>query len=148
MGEAKQLAGGHHYIVISSDNHAGADLLDYKPFLARKWHEEFDAWAAEYTNPWDFVDPRLMKDDFDVAETELLTGAASWHSALNWDSERRLEHMDLDGVTGEVIFPNTAPPFMPGSPSHSVRSAALHPAECTPGRRCFRQSGRDRGIPP
>jgi predicted TIM-barrel fold metal-dependent hydrolase len=107
--------GNDRYIVISSDNHAGADVLDYKPYLEQKWHEEFDVWAAHYTNPWDFVDPRLTKEGFELESDALLTGAASWHSSLNWDSAKRLEHMDLDGVVGEVIFPNTAPPFMPGS---------------------------------
>jgi hypothetical protein len=66
---AEQLTGDHHYIVISSDNHGGADILGYKPYLAAKWHEEFDAWAASYTNPWDFVDPRLKRDDFRVDKT-------------------------------------------------------------------------------
>ncbi|MEV6927355.1 amidohydrolase family protein [Dactylosporangium sp. NPDC051485] len=105
----------YRYPVISSDSHAGADLRDYKPFLEKKWHDDFDVWVDAYTNPWDFVDPRLEKDGFDFGDEEILTGAASWHSALSWDSERRISHMDQDGIAGEVIFPNTAPPFMPGS---------------------------------
>jgi predicted TIM-barrel fold metal-dependent hydrolase len=109
------LPGDHHYIVISSDNHAGADIYGYKPYLEKKWHAEFDEWAANYSNPWDFVDPRLEKEGFELEKETLLTGAASWHSSLNWDSARRIEHMEKDGVVGEVIFPNTAPPFMPGS---------------------------------
>jgi predicted TIM-barrel fold metal-dependent hydrolase len=111
----QELPGSHHYIVVSSDNHAGADLFGYKPYLDKKWHEEFDAWATAYTNPWDFVDPRLADEEYDVAADGLLTGAASWHSSLNWDSARRKQHLAEDGVVGEVIFPNTAPPFMPGS---------------------------------
>jgi predicted TIM-barrel fold metal-dependent hydrolase len=110
-----ELPPDHHYVVISSDSHAGADLLDYKPYLESKWHDEFDAWAASYSNPWDFVDPRLDKPGFDFGETEVLTGAASWHSALSWDSPRRLLHMDEDGVSAEVVFPNTAQPFLSGS---------------------------------
>jgi len=110
-----ELPPDHHYVVISSDSHAGADLLDYKPYLESKWHDEFDAWAASYSNPWDFVDPRLDKPGFDFGETEILTGAASWHSALSWDSPRRLLHMDEDGVSAEVVFPNTAQPFLSGS---------------------------------
>jgi predicted TIM-barrel fold metal-dependent hydrolase len=110
-----ELPPDHHYVVISSDSHAGADLLDYKPYLESKWHGEFDAWAASYSNPWDFVDPRLEKPGFDFGETEVLTGAASWHSALSWDSPRRLLHMDEDGVSAEVVFPNTAQPFLSGS---------------------------------
>ena len=40
------------YTIISIDGHAGADLLDYKPYLASRWHDEFDAWAAAYENPF------------------------------------------------------------------------------------------------
>jgi predicted TIM-barrel fold metal-dependent hydrolase len=111
----QSLDDNHHYIVISSDNHAGADLHGYKPYLEKKWHDEFDEWAAAYSNPWDFVEARTTKDGFELESEELLTGAASWHSSLNWDSAKRLEHMAADGVVAEVIFPNTAPPFMPGS---------------------------------
>ncbi len=114
MSGSEQLPADHHYVVISSDSHAGADIPDYKPYLEKKWHDDFDAWAARYSNPWDFVDPRLEREDFAFGE-ELLTGAASWHSSLSWDSPRRIMHMDQDGVAGEVVFPNTAPPFMPGS---------------------------------
>lgn len=112
---AQRLDDNHHYIVISSDNHAGADLHGYKPYLEKKWHDEFDEWAAAYTNPWDFVESRATKDGFELESEEILTGAASWHSPLNWDSAKRKQHLDADGVVGEVIFPNTAPPFMPGS---------------------------------
>jgi predicted TIM-barrel fold metal-dependent hydrolase len=109
------LAADHHYVVVSSDNHAGADLYGYKPYLDKKWHDEFDAWAGAYSNPWDFVEVRTNRDGFELETEEVLTGAASWHSKLNWDSDRRLQHMDADGIAAEVIFPNTAPPFMPGS---------------------------------
>lgn len=105
----------HHYVVISSDNHAGADLYGYKPYLDSKWHDEFDDWAKNYTNPWDFVETRVTNEGFDIDKEELLTGASSWHSSLNWDSPKRKAHLSADGVVGEVIFPNTAPPFMPGS---------------------------------
>ena len=79
------------YLVISSDGHAGADLLDYKPYLASRWHDEFDAWAQAYSNPF----------------ADLLQATAY----RNWDSERRIAEQDADGVVGEVIYPNTVPPF-------------------------------------
>jgi predicted TIM-barrel fold metal-dependent hydrolase len=109
------LTDDHHYAVVSSDNHAGADLYGYKPYLDKKWHEEFDVWAGQYSNPWDFVEVRAGRNGFELESEEVLTGAASWHSKLNWDGDRRLAHMDEDGIAAEVIFPNTAPPFMPGS---------------------------------
>ena len=65
---AAELPDDHHYVVISSDSHAGADIPDYKPYLEKRWHDDFDVWAANYTNPWDFVDPRLERSDFDFGK--------------------------------------------------------------------------------
>jgi len=79
------------YLVVSSDGHAGADLLQYKDYLPARWHDEFDAWAAAYENPF----------------ADLLQATAY----RNWDSERRLAEADADGVAAEVLYPNTVPPF-------------------------------------
>jgi predicted TIM-barrel fold metal-dependent hydrolase len=92
------------YVVISTDGHCGADLLDYKPYLESKYHEEFDAWAREFADPWDEVDH---------VQVDHRVGVASYTSSYNWDSERRAEHMDSQGIAAEVLFPNTAPPFYP-----------------------------------
>jgi len=32
----------------------------------------------------------------------------------NWDNDRRDADQHADGVVGEVVFPNTVPPFYPG----------------------------------
>ncbi|MFI5041443.1 MAG: amidohydrolase, partial [Acidimicrobiales bacterium] len=64
------------YVIISIDGHAGADLRDYRPYLAREWHDDFDAWADAYVNPWgDLVDPDATR---------------------NWDSDRRLAELYAD----------------------------------------------------
>jgi predicted TIM-barrel fold metal-dependent hydrolase len=84
---------GDRYIVISSDCHAGANMLDYRAYLEARWHDEFDAWAAEYENPFD----DLRNPD----------------AARNWDSDRRTREIEDDGVVAEVLFPNTVPPFFP-----------------------------------
>lgn len=81
------------YTVVSADGHAGADLLDYRPYLESKYHEQFDAWAATYVNPYE----------------DLLHGDAE----RNWDSARRLADLERDGIVAEVLFPNTIPPFYP-----------------------------------
>ena len=79
------------YTVISADAHAGGDIQDYRPYLASRWHDEFDAWAAAYVNPY--------------ADLQAPTAYRSW------DSERRLAENDADGIAAEVLFPNTVPPF-------------------------------------
>jgi predicted TIM-barrel fold metal-dependent hydrolase len=82
-----------HYLVISSDCHAGADLLDYRPYLDAAYRDEFDAWAATFVNPF-----------ADLAEPD---------AVRNWDSARRNSDLDGQGIAGEVLFPNTVPPFFP-----------------------------------
>ena len=81
------------YLIISADGHCGADILGYRPYLEWKYLDEFDAWAANFNNP--FVD--LTQPDAD----------------RNWNSERRLRELESDGVAAEVLFPNTVPPFFP-----------------------------------
>ncbi len=78
-------------LVVSADGHAGAEIGGYRPYLADRWHGEFDAWAAAYENPY----------------ADLLQATAY----RNWDSDRRLAEQDADGVAAEVLYPNTVPPF-------------------------------------
>lgn len=79
------------YTVISCDGHAGADVEDYKPYLAARYHDEFDAWADTYEVPFaDLLAPIRYR---------------------NWESKARLDEHHSDGVVGEVIYPNTVPPF-------------------------------------
>jgi predicted TIM-barrel fold metal-dependent hydrolase len=96
-------AGSNRYTIISSDCHAGADLPDYKPYLESKWHDEFDAWADTYFDGWADIDP----------DSEWKAGVSSFMSPLNWDSNKRLEALETEGIVAEVIFPNTTPPFFP-----------------------------------
>ena len=79
------------YTVISADAHAGGDIADYRPYLAARWHDEFDAWAESYVNPFaDLLAPTAYR---------------------NWDSARRLAENEADGIAAEVLFPNSVPPF-------------------------------------
>jgi predicted TIM-barrel fold metal-dependent hydrolase len=103
------------YVVISADTHAGADLLDYRPYLDREFHDEFDTWASDFSEGWESFDTAQM---FDTAQVEaydenLRVGVASFKSPYNWDSAKRLEHLQRDGIVAEVVLPNTVPPFFP-----------------------------------
>lgn len=81
------------YTVISADCHGGGAIGDYRPYLEARYHDDFDEWQAGFDNP--YAD---LKDD---------------SAARNWDSDRRLAELEADGIAGEVIFPNTIPPFFP-----------------------------------
>jgi len=81
------------YTIISSDTHAGGSHAQYREFLDPRYRDDFDAWRGEYSNPFsDLGDDRRYR---------------------NWDDDMRNSQQDADGVVGEVIFPNTVPPFFP-----------------------------------
>jgi predicted TIM-barrel fold metal-dependent hydrolase len=92
-----------HHIVISADGHAGGNIGDYRPYLERRWHDDFDAWAADYVSPYEDLEGDLGE--------------------RNWDSARRMVDLEADGQAAEVIYPNTVPPFFP-----KVSLAAQPPA--------------------
>lgn len=91
-GEAS-VSSDERYVVISADCHGGGGLLDYREYLPRGLHDEFDAWAATYEIPY-----------------EDMTGP---DGNRNWDSDRRLRELEDDGIVAEVVYPNTIPPFFP-----------------------------------
>ncbi len=81
------------YTVISADTHAGGSHAQYREFLDPRFRDDFDAWRGRYQNPFkDLGDQRRFR---------------------NWDDDMRNSQQDEDGVVGEVIFPNTVPPFFP-----------------------------------
>lgn len=82
-------------VIISADTHAGADIEGYRPYLASRWHDEFDRWSSTFESAW--------------------TDAADDDFVLNHDSDRRVAALEADGISAEVIFPNTYPPFFPGT---------------------------------
>ena len=109
------------YTVISSDCHAGAWVTDYRPYLARRYHDEFDAWAAKYEVPYDD-----------------LTGP---DGNRNWDTDRRLSELEADGIVAEVHLPEHDPAVL------SPRLA--HAASRRPERRRHRAPlGRPAGPQP
>ena len=81
------------YTLVSSDCHAGASHETYRTYLEERYLDDFDAWRAKYKNP--FRD--LQGSDRD----------------RNWNSDRRVAELEADGIVGEVLFPNTVPPFFP-----------------------------------
>ena len=82
-----------HYTIISADCHAGGSHSQYREFLDPAYRDDFDAWRGEYRNPFrDLGDQRKLR---------------------NWDDEMRNGQQEADGVVGEVVFPNTVPPFFP-----------------------------------
>ena len=79
------------YVVISSDTHAGANIAAYREYLDEEHKALFDEWRGTYTNP--------QKQHIGSKKHK------------NWDDAERMRDMETEGVVGEIIFPNTVPPF-------------------------------------
>jgi predicted TIM-barrel fold metal-dependent hydrolase len=79
------------YAVITSDAHAGASIATYRDYLDAKHQQLFDDWRGSYSNP------------------QRAHIGSKKHK--NWDDAERLADMDKEGVAGEILFPNTVPPF-------------------------------------
>jgi predicted TIM-barrel fold metal-dependent hydrolase len=79
------------YTVITADSHAGASVDTYRDYLDAEHRKLFDEWRGGYRNP------------------QLKHIGSKKHK--NWDDSERIGDMDAEGVAGEVIFPNTVPPF-------------------------------------
>ena len=84
-------ASNRPYTIISSDTHAGANIQAYREYLDEEHKQLFDAWRGSYTNP---------------QRTHI---GSKKHK--NWDDVERMRDMETEGVVGEIIFPNTVPPF-------------------------------------
>jgi len=91
------------YIVVSSDCHAGAPLDVYRDYLEASYLVEFDHWAEQFKNPYSDLDDTESRD-----------------YRRNFDGAVRQEDLEGDGIVGEVIFPNTIPPFYVGHPLFSA----------------------------
>ncbi len=99
-----------HHVVISADCHAGADLWDYKNYLEKKYHEQFDEWANEVEERNKMIQATMGdKSTRNVG----VGGDPDKDADRNWNSDRRMREQLADGVIAEVVFPNTLPPFAP-----------------------------------
>lgn len=84
------------YILITADTHAGASVGQYRDYLEARYHDAFDDWRHNSSSG--------EKRD-----------RTSRRKLQNWDREVRTEDQNSQGVVGEVVFPNTVPPFYPKS---------------------------------
>ena len=79
------------YILITADTHAGGSHAQYRDYLDPKYRDQFDEWRGGYKNP----------SQEHYAEKKM----------RNWDLDIRTKDQNSQGVVGEVVFPNTVPPF-------------------------------------
>jgi predicted TIM-barrel fold metal-dependent hydrolase len=147
------------YLLISADCHAGPLPSQAREYVAPTHRAAFDAWLAdaegmlhrraEHTGEAIWGDEAL--GDF-AAEEKVAHGG----TAGAWESKRRLEELEADGVVAEVIFPGgsieTVSPFGSGLMTYQYeQDAALWAEGCRAYNRwladfCAEAPGRRAGV--
>ena len=85
------MADNEPYVLITADTHAGGSHAQYREYLDAEYQSAFDEWRGGYKNPsQEHYGSKKMR---------------------NWDLDIRTEDQNSQGVVGEVVFPNTVPPF-------------------------------------
>ena len=51
------------YTVISADCHGGGAIRDYRPYVPSRLHDDFDAWAGSFDNPYDDLEGEAASGD-------------------------------------------------------------------------------------
>jgi predicted TIM-barrel fold metal-dependent hydrolase len=100
------------YLVISSDGHAGPKPERYRDYLDPQHREEFDRQHAARMAMLEQAGERLEM----AQETEKWAEGKEHGLAGAWDSDRRIEVIDADGVAAEILFVDglterNSPPF-------------------------------------
>lgn len=105
------------YPLISADSHVALPLAGFRPYLDARFHDAFDSYAAargESDGERKEGMLEVFKDAFDDSLTRLK--AFVEHPSLTpdgclglFDPIARLEDLDDQGVTGEVLIPDFAP---------------------------------------
>ena len=95
------------YLLITADSHAGPTPEGYGPYLENKWQADFQDWLKQSEQVAKMM--RQVMGDRSIG----VDGDPDIDGNRNWESARRLREEEADGVVGEVIFPNTSPPFAP-----------------------------------
>lgn len=95
------------YLVITADTHAGASPELYGPYLDSQWQSDYEQWLVQSAE-----DAEIMRKAMGTRSIGV-DGDMQIFGYRNWDSAKRLKETEADGVVGEIVFPNTSPPFAP-----------------------------------
>ena len=100
-------------VLVSSDCHGGAPWEGYRPYLATKYHEQYDAWlgtkfaSEEEAKRWRNA---FFSDEYQE-QFNATAGRRERPSNMGWevpvgDDQARMEQLEGDGVVAEVVFPD------------------------------------------
>jgi predicted TIM-barrel fold metal-dependent hydrolase len=110
-------------MIISSDSHVAPPMADFRPYLEQRYLEEFDAFLHEYEKIGSRnFDPPALSHRVDPEEVQRWIEAVVVPGRLEGarDPAARLEQLGLEGIAGDVLFPDFGRPFeMFGSPTQA-----------------------------
>ena len=116
-------------LIVSSDGHIGPPAERYREYMDLKYVDDFDRWFAEYIPMWmtkgtmagdsakgvEAAGVNMWGEEYQ-REFEERAAKIPWGIEGKWDSAKRLEALDIDGVTSDVMFPDdqssNSPPFL------------------------------------
>ena len=99
---------------ISSDGHASARMEDYREYLEKRYLEEFDEFLVEYRRHGsrNFDPPALLRrTDPEVVDDWKVNMLDSGRADGCWNPQVRLQELEREGITAEVLFPDFGLPF-------------------------------------
>jgi predicted TIM-barrel fold metal-dependent hydrolase len=107
-------------LIVSSDGHVGPPAESYRAYVDPARRADFDDWLTNYVPMW--LATKEKDPDLPVTWSEdykrhwLEQDDVRWGIVGKWDSARRLEALDVDGVSVDLLFPDdqsgNSPPFI------------------------------------
>ena len=93
-----------HYLVISSDCHAGLPNVQYREYLDPEYRDVFDQSLVAR----EALDAEMREHGACATRSSPRSGKRENEEGLRggWDAARRDKELDADGVAGEIIFPD------------------------------------------
>lgn len=91
------------YLIIAADSHAGLPTEQYRGYLEKKYHPQFDEFLAERQAQLEAITKLGVRNEqfarqwFEEHDEELAGG---------WDAIKRDQALDGDGVVAEVVYPD------------------------------------------
>lgn len=94
------MVGGERLLMISADGHIGAPVPTYRPYLERRYLDEFDRWSVFHTESLQERIARKMEKH--VVHPPMRPYPTTEQIC---DPATRLDVLDGEGVAAEVLFP-------------------------------------------
>jgi predicted TIM-barrel fold metal-dependent hydrolase len=107
-------------LILSSYGSVGPPAETYRGYVDPGYRADFDQWLNEYVPLW--LATKAKEPDLPATWSEdykrhwLEQEDVRWGIVGKWDSRRRLEALDIDGVSVDLLFPDdqsgNSPPFI------------------------------------